>query len=179
MPYSVDKAVDSTSAIIAFQTIISLYQEKSSSSGLIRAVEYNEKSQTGKVTFTGRSCVVKASDSDFICDVELVARKTLSPFEWGYFVKYYKSSNVVVISPEDIPAGGKDEKLQEHIESYRPEGQETVARFDKHFREKVGKALIQYRLATYGAYREERDGSGYRACNIRWRRQNDHWSHLY
>lgn len=173
-------AVTAEDSHSAFRDTISLYQEKVQGSGLIGCMDYaTSGNQGGKATNTGRSCFISASDSDFICDIEVAARRTLAEAEMLYFKKYYVSGQVVVLTDADVRDEGKDEFLEGHINKFPEPWRPVVAVIDRVIREKVGRVLIQSALHKYHNYGHGRDGYGRQRDNKTLRRKRDRWSHLY
>jgi len=125
-------------ALMAFETVISNYQESASASGSIQAVNY-EQNEGGKATYIGRSCVVTPSRSDFIADVELNVRRALSPLEHRHFKDWYQSLAVVV--------------------SDRPAMCANTAFLDNRVREKLGARFIQVKMFPLTIYRASVDVS--------------------
>lgn len=154
----------------AFGAVISKFQEQLASSGTLGAMQYGKGSDAGKATYTGAMAVIKPSDSDFICDVELAARRVLDKGELAVFNVKYKSCAVVV---DDTEPEGSDECFEEHIFSYPEEKRVAVRRLDNRIREKLGKQLIEVGLYPVEEYRKPVDAR-------RPKRKSQHrWSHLY
>ena len=137
----------------AFEQCVCAYQEKVETSDAIKATDYEQGTEAGNATFTGRSCVVQPSISDFICDIEIVARRSLTAVEFWYFNKYYKSCVVLVEE-------GSTEPLQNHIQSVPEKYRKAVAIVDARMRAKMGARLIDVGIWPVEAYLYPEDVSG-------------------
>lgn len=149
----------------AFERVVSRYQESRFSSGDLGAMAYGLGAEVGKATNTGSSSMITPSDSDFVCDVEIAAYRSLSYTELDYFNHYYKSGNVVVEQ-------GDEGLLNAHLDSYPAESREQVAEFDLRMRTKMGARLIQIGLYPTEFYMETVDVRAPKPKKSR-------WSHLY
>jgi hypothetical protein len=154
-----------TSAHNAFEEIVCRYQECVAASGGIGCINYGKGAEAGKSTHSGSSQTVKPSDSDFICDVEIAARRCLESAELSYFNLYYKSC-AVVVEPKDVDC------LKEHIESFPDKYQEAVASIDNRVRLKLGSRLLANGIHPYNEYIQSVDVRAPRAGSHR-------LSHLY
>jgi excisionase family DNA binding protein len=142
---------DSKALHLAFTEIMSAYQEKVASRS-IPAIDYSEP-RTGKATYTKRPCVVGPNVSDFICDTDIAAKRSLISAEYGYFCLYYKSCAVVVET-------GDTASLQEHIDSFPEKYRLAVASIDNRVREKLGAHLLKVGIYPMNVYLEPRDVHG-------------------
>lgn len=122
-------------------------------SGTIEATDYEQGTEAGNATFTGRSCVVQPSISDFICDIEIAARRSLTTTELWYFNKYYKLCVVLVEE-------GNTEPLQNHIQAMPEKYRKAVAVVDGRMRAKLGARLIDVSIWPVEAYLHPEDVSG-------------------
>lgn len=155
-----------TSAHNAFEETVCRYQECVAASGSISAINYGKGAEGGKSTHSGSSQTVKPSDSDFICDIEIAARRCLEPAELSYWNLYYKSCAVVVEPNDDMDC------LQQHIESFPEKYQEAVGSIDNRVRLKVGLRLLATKVHPFNLYGL--------AVDVRCPRTSKHrWSHLY
>lgn len=137
----------------AFEQCICAYQERVQASGTIQATDYEQGTEAGNATFTGRSCVVQPSISDFICDIEIAARRSLTTVELWYFNKYYKSCVVLVEE-------GNTEPLKNHIQSMPEKYRKAVAIVDGRMRAKMGARLIDVGIWPVEAYLAPEDVYG-------------------
>lgn len=101
------------------------------------------RAQWENVSFSGPSV------SDFISDVELAARRTLTIEELAYFNRYYKTSSVIVCETE---AEEFDNALNTHIASFPEDQQSSMFAMDSKVREKVGTALISSGMGSLIEY---------------------------
>jgi hypothetical protein len=138
-------------SVLAFETVMSSYQEKVLTSGSVRNINYGSNNG-GKATHTGRPCVTGPSLSDFICDVEIAARRSLSPLQYRYFRDNYQSVNLVVLSRPDQIEEGVDSRLSEHIDSYPLEQQSTIAILDGRVRRNLGAQFMRVKLFPLNIY---------------------------
>lgn len=134
----------------AFELTISVYQEKVAASGMISAMNYGQGAESGKATNTGSSQTITASDSDFICDVELAARRSLLKGDHSYWLLYYKSLDLVV-APSDT------ELLAAHIDTFPEHQRAAVASIDKRMRETLGEELLRIKVSPMSVYRKSVD----------------------
>jgi excisionase family DNA binding protein len=142
---------DSKALHLAFTEIMSAYQEKVASRS-IPAIDYSEP-RTGKASYTKRPCVVGPNISDFICDTEIAAKRSLTSAEYGYFCLYYKSCAVVIET-------GDTASLQQHIDSFPEKYRLAVASIDNRVREKLGAHLLKVGIYPMNVYLEPRDVHG-------------------
>jgi hypothetical protein len=154
-----------TSAHNAFEETICRYQECVAASGGIQCINYGKGAESGKSTHSGSSQTVKPSDSDFICDIEIQARRCLNSGELSYFNLYYKSCEVVV-EPKDVDC------LQQHIESFPEKYWAAVGSIDNRMRLKLGSRLLAVGVHPLNEYLASVDVRSQRKPKIR-------WSHLY
>jgi hypothetical protein len=78
-----------TQQIEAFEAIIPVWQETRFASGGLDAMNYS-RNEGGSASNTACSSVVRPSKSDFVCDVEISARRSLSEKQLAYFNSYYR-----------------------------------------------------------------------------------------
>jgi hypothetical protein len=138
-------------SILAFETVIRKYQELVSMSGMMSCMNY-ETSSGGKVTHTGRACVITPSRSDTVCDVELCARRSLTPSEFAYFEKYYQSTQLLVLNRQEQREMGGNPFFVEHLQSFVLDRRAQVEVFDSGVREKLGAELIRARIFPMNIY---------------------------
>ncbi len=168
-----------------FRLVLPTYQEKRLASGRgIEALNYGAGAEDGKVTNTGRKYLVKPTESDFLCDVEISARHALSPAELLYFNSYYKTSKVVVYTEEDITEEGQDTALLMHLESFPEYIRNRVAIVDHRMRVKLAKRLVKVKVYPHKLYLGARDVSETFSGEdgrekFRRRQMKKIWSHLY
>jgi hypothetical protein len=89
--------------------------------------------------------------SDFICDVEIAARRSLSPLEYQYWLQFYQSLEVVVSSRPEILESG-DTSLSAHIATFSGDHRERIVMLDKRVRQKLGARLIEVRVFPMNIY---------------------------
>ena len=151
--------------LLAFERIISEFQEAKDSSGLLSATDYSKNAEAGKATSTKNSQQIQPSVSDFICDVEIAARRSLTETQLAYFKRHYLSANVVVTV-------GEDESLRAHLSTYPESQQLEVLAFDIEMRQALGKRFVDVELFPYETYMQPVDVRRPAPKKIR-------WSHLY
>jgi excisionase family DNA binding protein len=159
---------DSKTPHLAFTEIMSAYQERVDTSRSIPAIDHSEP-RGGKASYEHRPSVVQPIVSDFICDTEIAARRSLISAEFGYWTLYYKSCAVVV-------EAGDTDCLQEHVNSFPEKYRKAVASIDKRIREKLGAHLLKVGIYPLNVYLEPRDVYG-RKCKtkakvLEWSEQN-------
>jgi hypothetical protein len=145
---------------IAFDEVVPAYQDRASGTGYIRAVDYGKlENKGGRATHTGNTFKVKATTSDFVCDVEIAARRSLSQSELGYFKKYYLQQYLSIADPDDKQDWyqGADKYLLAHLLTFDENSRETVAEFDQNLREKLGAEFIRVGLNPVSKYFEDPD----------------------
>jgi hypothetical protein len=119
----------------AFTQIISIFQELFHAGGGLEEIKYNQ------------TRLAAPSISDFTCDVELAARRCLTPNELSYFNEFYKSGHVAV-SKSDTGTGG----CWFTNGNYSRRLQKQLAELDQRVREKLGRALLSSGIAPLNAY---------------------------
>lgn len=145
MASSKDKEPTLSEKIDAFEQTISVYQERSSASGNIPAMEYGQGAEAGKATSTGSSQTIQPSNSDLICDIELAAKRCLKPGDYAYWLVYYKSLEIVVAP--------KDTDIFNAFISRAPEHQrEAIASIDFRMRHTLGAELLRTGIAPLSVY---------------------------
>jgi hypothetical protein len=125
-----------TLQVEAFNAVIPVWQETRSASGGLEAMDYG-KNQGGFASNTACSAVVRPSKSDFSCDVEIAARRSLDAVQLAYFNKFYRDSY-----------GQLDDVSAEYAE------------LDLTVREALGASLLRVRIAPLGRYFQARDVRG-------------------
>jgi hypothetical protein len=143
---------------LAFETVISSYQEAISVSGTMSAVNF-EMNGAGKATHTKNSCLVKPSVSDFLADVEISARRSLDEMELVYFKSSYQSTNVVIANRMEQKEHGHDRFLAAHLESYSHDAREHIKALDARVRENLGARLVEVGIFPLNKYRAPVDVS--------------------
>jgi hypothetical protein len=124
--------------IEAFEKIVPFYQETRYNSGGLSAMNYG-KNDSGAATNTACSAVVRPSKSDFICDVEISAKRVLDADELSYFLRNYRDGYRQL---EDVPA--------------------EDAELDLAVREKLGRRFRDVRLTPVAGYFAPKDVRGLR-----------------
>lgn len=152
-------------ALTAFENTISQFQERYMASGSIQAMQYAQGAEDGKSTHSGSSQTVQPSHSDFVADVEICARRSLSKSDHAYWTLYYKSCQVVA-------EPGDTELLAAHINSFDERHRVAVASIDLRMRTNLGARLLEVKVAPLNEYLKAVD---VRAA----RRPKNRWSHLY
>lgn len=130
-----DRASSHSNNHVAFSSTISLYQEHKENGGLGPWVEDAPE-------FT-------PSISDFICDVELSAQKTLDEIELAYFNKVIKTGVLVVSENE---GSDFDNELHAYLRNRSDSERIRLANTDLSVRAKLGAHFIKagiYPLTTY------------------------------
>lgn len=159
-------------ALDIFAKVGSVYQERNQASGGISAQEYSQGAEVGKATNTGSSQTVQPSSSDFICDVEIAARRCLNSGELAYFNLFYKSGAVVILVQDQFDPGNVDICLEGHIHNFSDSQQAAVRSLDRRMRVKLGEQFYLVELHPTCEYMAARDVRCPRRPKIR-------WSHLY
>ncbi len=86
-----------------FDTVIRKYIEVKMTHGTHKALNYAHTSSGG-----GNPYIVRPSLSDFICDVEIKARKALSASEWAMFsALYVEQTSDPLLCSNELPLGIK------------------------------------------------------------------------
>jgi hypothetical protein len=147
----------------AFERTITHAQDGTQSAGRLSAGTY--KDSGGPATYTHNKYKVKPSMIDFVIDVHNIANKTLSPAEFSYFKRTYfveflgiaeMDSNGVIDQLDSTP-DGSDKFFAEHLEKYRPEDRDFIARKDADIRVRLGKAFIEHGLHPFDVYMNHDD----------------------
>jgi hypothetical protein len=125
-----------TLQVEAFNAVIPVWQETRSASGGLEAMDYG-KNQGGFASNTACSAVVRPSKSDFSCDVEIAARRSLEAAELAWFNEFYRDAYGQI---DDVP--------------------EHMAELDLLVREKLGARLLRVKIAPLGRYFQARDVRG-------------------
>ena len=144
----------------AFRNVISDYQEIRTSLGTMKATTYDRGNEAGKVTNAGRSCLIRPLDVDYVCEIEIAARRVLTRHELDYFHLFYKSCAVVVLRPCDLEEHDFDASLDAHYVSMYEEDRDAVAAMDLEVRRKLGARLIEVGIFGYSDYKSPSDTSG-------------------
>jgi hypothetical protein len=127
-----------TLQVEAFNAVIPVWQETMAASGGLDAMNYGKR-EGGFASNTACSAVVRPSKSDFVCDIEIAARRSLEVAELRWFKKFYKD------------AYGQIDEVPEHM-----------AELDLAMREKLGARLLRVKIAPLGRYFQARDVRGKR-----------------
>jgi excisionase family DNA binding protein len=128
----------------AFREVVSRYQEIKESPDRIKALNYEKACTSGHATKA--SSFVRPSNSDFIADVEISAKRCLTPVELQYFTRWYKSCVVV-----DLDC------VKKHIDSFHEKYRASAAVIDKRVRTKLGSRLIEVGISPFSEYVREVD----------------------
>lgn len=148
---------------LAFTDIVPLAQDGTFSAGRLSAGTYRDSG--GTATYTHNKFKIKPSMSDFVIDVQTVARKALSREEFEYFKRTYFSeflgiaeldSNGQIVA-QDRTADGKDKFFTEFLKRFRYEDHEKVIAYDRQVRRKVGAALIENEIHPFRTYMNQDD----------------------
>lgn len=116
----------------AFDVVIPTFMEIKQSHGHLGAIDYSKALEaTGGGASKG---IVRVSISDFLCEVEIAARRALTAEEYDFFKTVY------VNAAETVPM---------HPELYK-----TI---DNTVREKVGKMLISREIYPLADYMKSKD----------------------
>ncbi len=148
---------------LAFRMVMPAFQEAYYTSwnhSGPKATDYSTNNGVGKATHTGRSCMVRPSDSDFICDVQIAAKRVLDTFELDYFNKFYDSCAVMVQSDSDVAEAGMDRALAQHLAGIPEDIRDEVVEMDASVRNKLGKRFIEVGISPLSEYRFPVDVSG-------------------
>lgn len=132
----------------AFESVVCRYQESKDTPAGLQAINYEKASKSGHASKT--TSKIRPTTSDFICDIEIQAKRCLTSAEHGYWTLYYKSCAVVV------EPGDKD-CLKAHVESFPQKYQAAVASIDKRIRLKLGARLITVGISPFSEYVREFD----------------------
>jgi hypothetical protein len=125
-----------TLQVEAFNAVIPVFQEVKYASAGLDAMDYS-KNQGGFSSNSACSAVVRPSKSDFVCDCEIAARRSLDPAQLAYFNKFYRDGYQQI-----------DEVSAEYAE------------LDLSVREALGARLLRVRIAPLGRYFQARDVRG-------------------
>jgi hypothetical protein len=164
MPIAQEGSVPgSTLDHLAFTDIVPLAQDGTITAGMLKAANYRDSG--GKATFTNNKFKVKPSISDFVIDVQNVARKALTAEEFTYFKRTYFNEFLGIaemnesgeIAGPDRTPDGRDKFFSAFLLRFKPEDRETVAAFDRNIRMKVGAALIATGVHPYRTYMNQGD----------------------
>jgi hypothetical protein len=139
----------------AFIEIVPKAYESSQAGGRLSAGNVN-KNDVGNATYTNQKYVVRPSLSDFVVDVELIARKTLDETEFRYFKRFYLVEGLRIADmrdQDDKTKDGQDKYFVEHLEAnYPADKHEAIRVFDKRIREKLGAAFIATGVYPFNLY---------------------------
>ena len=144
----------------AFQEVVTHYQDSSLSASSISAVDFSRPgSDGGKVTHSKNTFKERPTLSDYVCDVEINARRVLSLTEFSYFRKYYLVEMLPVADPEDTDDWfeGQDAWLLEHLMSYDAAVRDEVASMDQGIRERLGARFIEVGIYPTTKYFDKQD----------------------
>jgi hypothetical protein len=144
-------------AALAFEMIISIYQEQSANSGAVPCMQYG--GQSGGGSASPRPSVIRPSISDFLADVEINARRCLSLCEHDHFSRYYKF-NPGKLDGQVIVVRQDSTNLEKCIASL-PKDRQPLSRFiDKRVRQKLGDRFIEEIIFPFQAYMSPEDTYG-------------------
>lgn len=133
-------------ALTAFQSIIPVYQEVVSIGGGLGV----DDSPNGP-SATRSSAIVQACDSDFICDVDISARRALTSKELWYFNQFYKSGQLL-LSDTEYEHSGFDVNLENFLLLFKCESRAELAEMDNNIRHKLGQRLIDAKIYPLRRY---------------------------
>lgn len=144
----------------AFNSIIPQAQDSTFRAGMLHAGQYRDGG--GNATFTKSKFKVKPTLSDFVVDVQTVARKTfaedptaLSYFKRTYFVEFLGIADMS--DPLDLTPDGRDKYFAAHLDRYDSKDRAAVMNLDRRVRETLGAAFIEYGLYPFGHYMNHAD----------------------
>jgi hypothetical protein len=126
----------------------------------MKANTYDHTNEAGRVSNAGRSCLIRPSDLDFICEVDIAARRVLTSAELEYFCTFYKSAAVVVLPIYELADDGTDPCFDEHIASLYEEQRAEVSVMDTEMRWKLGTRFIETGIFGFSDYSSPIDVSG-------------------
>lgn len=138
----------------AFASIMPQAQDGSFETGRLSAGAHSI-SDGGQATFTRNHYKVKPSISDFVVDVELAARRSLTVEEFNYFKRTYFVEFLGVADLRDAmdcTPDGRDKFFAKFLESFPEDKRHEIEMFDRGIREKVGAALIARGIYPYNQY---------------------------
>lgn len=117
----------------AFFSVITAYQETKSVVGSTGAIDYAQAVLDPGTNLQSVDGHCKPSLSDFLCDVELAAKKALNEEDYKFFVKYFVNANL-----EDFP---NNERLRDQAK--------TVA-------ENCGRRFIAHKIYPVKSYMQSK-----------------------
>ena len=126
----------------------------------MKANSYDHTNEGGRVSNAGRSCLIRPSDLDFICEVDIAARRVLTSAELEYFCTFYKSAAVVVLPIYELADDGTDPCFDEHIASLYEDDRATASDMDLGIRRKLGSRFIETGVFSFADYSSVVDVSG-------------------
>lgn len=142
-----------TPSLAAFLDIVPRAQDGSQSAALIGAMSYHDAG--GKATSTRNKFKVKPSMSDFVVDVQNIARKFLTSDEHAYFTQTYLTEYLGIadeLDRLDLTPDGKDKYMEQHLSRFKPEDRQKVRDYDTNIRTKLGAAFIEHGLHPFDLY---------------------------
>lgn len=125
-----------------FRRVLSVYDEVKSIQGTMSCAGFYAKLGSGAGSMGHSSRVVRVSDSDFICDVELAARRALAGDENELF--YFQSVYI-----------DKDERFDRDVRGTLSE--ERMKQLVHNVQAKVGKILSDRGIYPLQNYKKARD----------------------
>jgi hypothetical protein len=133
----------------AFDEVLPVAQDYASKTGYLKAADYTKiGNRGGKATHTRNTFKQAPTGTDFICDVEITARRTLSTSELTYFKKYYMDECLAIADPNDYRDVymGVDKYFLEHLLRFPESERESIAAMDHGIRLKLGAKFIEVGL---------------------------------
>jgi len=145
------------SARDAFTSVVPQYQTAAASAGSLQAMAYREMG--GKATNTRNPFRSQPTMSDLRIDVELAARKVLTPAENRYFLQHYLQEFLSIADANDPTDWelGADKYMVAFLDTFDYRDRDAVQAYDSGIREKLGSAFIKTGLFPLSSYFESRD----------------------
>ena len=128
-----------TNYLRIFESVVPAYQERQHSSGTMKSATFSQSSGTGSATHTGGTCFVRPLDGDFLADVELAALRSLTSGQHAYWITYYQTCKVIVVTEAEKNKAGYDADLEEHVSTFPANRHEAVRSLDTKMREQMGR----------------------------------------